>query len=145
MPELKKDAMSLIFVRICSANSWPSVLRYAVYTCTKIIQSAHCNLNACYAKRDSQIQPLITPSLSFCLTRSIHCFPFPRMPPLALLLTALNSKRLRSSFSRKFIAVAGRASVATEPISSANMNGLLFVEKPPEVLVRPSPRVCGAM
>ena len=92
-----------------------------------------------------QIQPLMTPSLSFCLTLSIHCLPLPRMPPLARLLTALNSKRLRSSFSRKFKAVAGQASGATEPISSANMNGLLFVEKPSEVLARPSPRVWGAM
>lgn len=101
-------------------------------------------LIACCVNKDFQIQPLMTPSLSFCLTLSIHCFPFPRIPPLALLLTALNSKR-RSSFSRKFKAVAGLASVAIEPISSANMNELSFAAKPSEVLVRPSPRVCGAM
>ena len=132
------NSLTIFCIKICFVQMRQN---YPIGTSALIASPACCTHKAGFF----QIQPLMTPSLSFCLTRSIHCFPLPRIPPLALLLTALNSKRLRSSFSRKFKAVAGRASFATEPISSANMNGLLFVEKASEVLARPSPSVWGAM
>ena len=118
-----------------------STPRAARPTCT-----CHSALLLLFGKRLLHSQPSITPSPSLCLTFSSHCFPFPRIPPLALLLTALNSKRLRSSFSRKVNAVAGRVSAVLKcMLSNSGNGGGGPVGTVSTLLARPSPIVCGAM